>query len=681
MSLGLLPVSSAPAQVAGRLKYFQANWNLITDDPWVLETIMGYKIEFHSVPHQVPWPRTFMSKAQQESVQVEVDKMILQGAIHPVTNTEGGFVSSIFLVDKKDGGHRPVINLKNLNSFVDFQHFKMEGIHMLRDLLKKGDFMVKLDLKDAYFTVPVWIGHQKYLRFLWKETLWEFACLPFGLASAPRTFTKIMKPVVATLRNLGIRLIIYLDDLLILADSEQTARLHLATAQNLLENLGFIINLKKSVLSPVQKIEFLGMTVDSLTLCLALPRDKVRGIRRECESLIANPTTTVRQLAHLLGRLSSSIQAVFPAPLYYRYLQQAKIQALRSGGHYESQVVLNQEAIEELQWWAENLMAWNGRALAQPDPSIIIESDASRDGWGAHCNGLSTGGLWSQSEQFLHINCLELLAGSFAIKCFAKDKTNIHIQLFMDNVTALTFINKMGGTKSRVLASLSRDLWQWCLQRQITVSATHIPGILNVNADRESRYHLDSSDWKLCPAVFQALQNRWGPLDLDLFASRLTNQLPRFVSWKPDPLSEAVDAFSLQWNKVKGYAFPPFCLLGRCLSQVLRQQVPRLVLVAPVWKTQPWYPLLLDLLIDPPVLLPQIPNLLAREGMTHPLTHLQLGGWLISGSSMKREAFLSKLEIYSQQLGGETPRINMPLHGASGLAGVLKGKSILFQHL
>ena len=254
MSRSLLPVSSAPAQVAGRLKYFQANWNLITDDPWVLETIMGYKIEFHSVPHQVTWPRTFMSKAQQESVQVEVDKMILQGAIHPVTsNTEGGFVSSIFLVDKKDGGHRPVINLKNLNSFVDFQHFKMEGIHMLRDLLKKGDFMVKLDLKDAYFTVPVWIGHQKYLRFLWKETLWEFACLPFGLASAPRTFTKIMKPVVAALRNLGIRLIIYLDDLLILADSEQTARLHLATAQSLLENLGFVINLKKSVLSPVQK--------------------------------------------------------------------------------------------------------------------------------------------------------------------------------------------------------------------------------------------------------------------------------------------------------------------------------------------------------------------------------------------------------------------------------------------
>ena len=172
---------------------------------------------------------------------------------------------------------------------------------------------------------------------------------PIGLASAPRTFTKIMKPVEATLRNLGIRLIIYLDDLLILADSEQTARLHLATAMNLLESLGFIINLKKSVLTLVQTIEFLGLSVNSVALCFALPRDKVRSIRRECEALITNPVTTVRQLAHLLGRLSSSIQAVFPAPLYYRYLQQAKIQALRMGGHYKSQVFLNQEAIEELQ--------------------------------------------------------------------------------------------------------------------------------------------------------------------------------------------------------------------------------------------------------------------------------------------------------------------------------------------
>jgi len=113
----------------------------------------------------------------------------------------------------------------------------MEGIHMLRDLLRKGGFMVKIDLKDAYFTVPVWKNHQTFLRFVWKETMYEFACLPLGLASAPRVFTKLMKPVVGLLRQLGIRLVVYLDDMLIMAQSRDLAR-HASTALDLLQGLG-----------------------------------------------------------------------------------------------------------------------------------------------------------------------------------------------------------------------------------------------------------------------------------------------------------------------------------------------------------------------------------------------------------------------------------------------------------
>ncbi|CAB4020707.1 Hypothetical predicted protein [Paramuricea clavata] len=97
----------------------------------------------------------------------------------------------------------------------------MEGIHMLRDLLKNGDFLVKIDLKEAYLTVPIWKNHQKYLRFLWKDTMLEFACLPFGLATAPKVFTKLLKPVVGAFRQRGIRLIIYLDDTLIMAESHE----------------------------------------------------------------------------------------------------------------------------------------------------------------------------------------------------------------------------------------------------------------------------------------------------------------------------------------------------------------------------------------------------------------------------------------------------------------------------
>ena len=106
--------------------------------------------------------------------------MILKGAISPVKARKGdGFLSSIFLVPKKDGGHRPIITLKRLNNFVPHHHFKMEGTHMLKDLLKQG---AKVDLKDAHFAVPISELDKIYLRFRWKS---QFNCLPFGLSCAP----------------------------------------------------------------------------------------------------------------------------------------------------------------------------------------------------------------------------------------------------------------------------------------------------------------------------------------------------------------------------------------------------------------------------------------------------------------------------------------------------------------
>ena len=274
-------------------------------------------------------------------IDLEIQQMLEKGAIHvvPLGELHQGFVSSIFLVPKKGGGQSPVVNLRPLNQFIPYEYFKMEGIHMLRDLLRKGDFMVKIDLKDAYFTVPVWRNHQKYLRFVWKAG--SFACLPFGLASAPRVFTKLMKPVVGLLRQPGIRLIVYLYDILIMAQSRDIALQHASTALDLLQGLGFLINYLKSVLVPSTKMEFLGFVVDFLTLSLALPRDKIRNVRKECQALLNLPLVTVRQLAKLLGHLTSTIQAVFPGPLHFRHLQNEKNRALVHSQTYDSATPLS----------------------------------------------------------------------------------------------------------------------------------------------------------------------------------------------------------------------------------------------------------------------------------------------------------------------------------------------------
>ncbi|XP_040285902.1 uncharacterized protein LOC120999096 [Bufo bufo] len=266
-----------------------------------------------------------------------------------------------------------------------------------------------------------------------------------------------------------------------------------------------------------------------------------------------------------------------------------------------------------------DLDAWNGKAIVGPQPDLIVESDASLLGWGAYCNGVSTGGPWSGNESHLHINALELLAGSFAIHSFTSDRISACIRLRMDNVSAVRYVNAMGGTHSSILTHLAKEFWSFCLDRGFTVVAEYIPGLHNTFADWSSRHSSDFSDWKLDPAVFSSITSIWGPLSMDLFASRWNAQLPHFYSWRPDPLSVAVDTLLQDWSGQLAYAFPPFALIPRVLSQV-RRQLADLVLIVPFWQAQSWFPQLLELLVEDPRLLPSFPDLLLGPlDQLHPL--------------------------------------------------------------
>ena len=194
-------------------------------------------------------------------------------------------------------------------------HFKMEGLHLLRDLLKVGDYMCKIDLKDAYFCVPIHTSQRKYIRFQWEGQLYEFLCLCFGLGPAPRIFTKLLKIPIAVLRRINIRLIIYLDDILLMAQSLLEMNMARDTLMFLFQHLGMVINLKKSVLTPTQIMEFLGLVVDSVAMTLALPVDKVTKLKGRCQKLIQCPQATFGEMASLIVYLCSTVHAVLPASL------------------------------------------------------------------------------------------------------------------------------------------------------------------------------------------------------------------------------------------------------------------------------------------------------------------------------------------------------------------------------
>ena len=249
----------------------------------------------------------------------------------------------------------------------------------------------------------------------------------------------------------------------------------------------------------------------------------------------------------------------------------------------------------------------------------------------------------------------------------------------MDNTTALTYINKLGGTVSPELNLLTKQLWLWCLERNISLQATHLAGAQNITADEESRVMKDRTDWMLCPQVFNKIIQLTGPLQVDLFASRLTNQLRDYVSWRPDPEAMATDAFSLDWTQFLGYANPPWNLVGRVLAQV-RQQRAQLVLVAPVWKSQVWYPTLLAMLVRKPLLLPALPNLIQpTHRVNQPDVTPTLAAWVISGIDSKVKNFQKRLQHSSWPPGGKRLQSHMTLTSENGLAGVTNGVVIPFQ--
>ena len=465
---------------------------------------------------------------------------------------------------------------------------------------------------------------------------------------------------------------------------QEMAQSHTEALIYLLQNLGYIVHPEKTVKQPTQEIEFLGMVIDSRVMELRLSGQKIKKLRQEAAMIIKDyhqesiTPPTIRRVSRLLGKFNSVSQAVPPGPVLQsnsegpskssrteqsmlRHIVPPLTRSPRGAGMVEQSL---------------GSLEWEEPGPRQP-PDLQIESDASLMGWGASCQGIQTGGPWSQQEKKLHINCLELLAATLAVKTFLKDQENKRVLLLLDNMTAVAYVNNLGGTVSAHATKFARELWMWCLQRDILLTAQHLPGKENVIADRESRVMKDRSDWMLNPVIFCRIQEHFSYLEVDLFATRLTHQLPRFYSWRPDPLAEATDAFLQDWSLVKGYANPPWNLIGRVLRKVESQEV-ELILIAPIWPSQPWYPRLLSLLVSNPLRIDPQQEVITEDRMdlTPPLAV-----WPISGNTMQIKNFHQRFQTSSYHHGDRRPHSPMTHSVRSGSAGALRGSVIQFQDL
>ena len=393
------------------------------------------------------------------------------------------------------------------------------------------------------------------------------------------------------------------------------------------------MNIEKSELEPKQVFNFVGYQFDLQSGRVRPTPDRWKSLQEKIPELISRPACSVRELMSLIGLLTATEKQVHLGRLHMRPIQWHLKRNWRIPESLHKRIPLPRSLHPHLQWWLQEDNVLTGQPLHPLQHALQIFTDASKEGWGAHLNDYIARGTWSLPESKLHINYLKLKAVFLALKEFQKLCIGKMVLVATDNTTVVAYINKEGGMRSGPLCALLWRILTWCTGKQVTLRARHIPGHLNVVADKLSRLgQTIQTEWSLLPEIFQAICDRWHQPQIDLFATRFNNKLPLFVSPVPDPRATAVDALSLSWEDLDAYAFPPTAILGKVVEKLQDSPYRRLIIIAPGWPNMAWFWDLVEMSSQIPLLLPQLPNLLTQPFNQTPhrsLTNLNLHAWLL----------------------------------------------------
>ncbi len=605
---------------------------------WLLRTIrLGYAIQFARRPPKYRGIHsTTVRAADAPILRAEIAVLLAKDAIEPVppADMRSGFYSPYFIVPKKSGGLRPILDLRVLNRALHRLPFKMLTPKRIFGCVRPRDWFAAIDLKDAYFHVSILPRHRPFLRFAFEGRAYQYKVLPFGLSLSPRVFTKVAEAALVPLREQGVRILNYLDDWLILAQSQDQLCEHRDMVLSHLSQLGLQVNCEKCKLSPVQRISFLGMELDSVSQTARLTQERAQSVLN-CLNTFKNRTAApLKQFQRLLGHMAAAAAVTPLGLLHMRPLQhwlhgRVPRWAWQSG---TLRVQVTPACRQTFTPWSDLSFLRAGVPLEQVSRHAVVYTDASAKGWGATFNGHAVSGVWTGPQLHWHINCLELLAVHLALNRLKRRLRGEHVLVRTDNTATVAYINRQGGLRSRRMSQLARHLLLWSRKHLRSLRAIHIPGLLNRTADELSRAALPG-EWRLHPQTVQLIWRRFGLAQVDLFASLETSHCQLFYSLTDGTLG--TDALAHSWPRgLRKYAFPPVSLLAQTLCKV-REEEEQILLVAPYWPTRTWFPELMLLVTTPPWQIPLRKDLLTQRRGTlwHPRPDLwKLHVWSLDGT-------------------------------------------------
>ena len=311
--------SCPPPAVGGCLANFWLAWRARGVDAWVVEALrVGYRISFDRQPPLSERPLSLPAYSPQSirgvALTQELQNLLRKGAVEPAPQSPG-FYSRLFLVQKASGSWRPIIDLSTLNEYITWARFHMETPRSVLNSICPGDWMISLDLQDAYLQVPVHHDSRRFLCFVVAGKTYQFRVLCFGLTTAPQVFTRIMAPVSAILHRHGVRILRYLDDWLILASTEIACIQSRDRLLSVCKELGIQVNFKKS------SLVYLGMEIQSLPFIARPTPARANSLVRLIEEFLSTPSPPAFLWRRLLGHLSSLILLVSGEMIRMRLLQ------------------------------------------------------------------------------------------------------------------------------------------------------------------------------------------------------------------------------------------------------------------------------------------------------------------------------------------------------------------------
>ena len=498
-------------QVGARLADFAPHWRSLLGNCRATGIVEdGVGIAFQQRPQLTHQSISFRTRNSRQDLQQAVDALLMKGAIERVTNVRSlGFYSRLFLVPKKTGDLRPVIDLSTLNRHMVVPHFKMETQGSVRSAIRSQEWAVSIDIRDAYLHVPMHQAVRKYLRFVVNKKVYQFTCLPFGLATSPREFTKLLRPVVSLLRQQGVKLHVYLDNWLIRADTLEEAQLHSQTIIKVLQFLGWIINFEKSDLTPSQDFQFIVMQFNTRRFTVApLPKMRIK-VQSVLQHWMANPNITARDLHRLLGMLVFMASLVRRGRLRLRPVQWWAATAwCQRTGNWSDRIQVPQWVLSEVAWWSSPAVL-QGLPLAARETEVTLFTDASSSGWGAQLGSHSTQGQWSASQRLCHINVLEMQAVIYAVRDFLPLLRYRVVRLMCDNAVRVAYIKNEGGheiahfdTDDHSTAQVVRQQGDYVGSRP-SARSTQYPGGFPVQSRPDSDHGVDDGHGESTTSVCQ----------------------------------------------------------------------------------------------------------------------------------------------------------------------------------